>query len=464
MKLLFLISFIAAAALLAVLKFTTNTDSQQGVVQLIWVTDDNPARKEQIELFRQWHLQKYGKAVDIRIDPSNGGSNKIIIQSIAGAGPDLFDFYGRVELERYVQSGIILDVTDAAKQNNFSAETVWPAIQPSFTLNGRQYGFPDNANANVLLYHKDLFDQAGVPYPKPDWTWQDFEYAAKRLTRKRPDGLRQFALLSVDPLEMIYQKGVRMYSADGTKCTLDTPKAVEALQFYRNLREKLHVMPTPSDVASQSFSGGWGKGNLNLFAAKFTAMTIGGRWWYIQYAKNTQQALDRGEKPPFDLGVAEVPIFKQHYGMATARLTGINRNSPHAQQALHFLEFLATESFNRQVNRRFDALAPVAKYAEGFPASAGSTPPAGLASANDPLWVKVMNYSHEVERSPFIPPYRTDALWGENIQLMDAGDSTPAETLHTFARLVNEEITRNISSDPKLHALYLQLQQQEAGR
>jgi multiple sugar transport system substrate-binding protein len=35
----------------------------------------------------------------------------------------------------------------------------------------------------VLLYNKDLFDKAGIPYPNNNWKWEDLRNAAKKLTK-----------------------------------------------------------------------------------------------------------------------------------------------------------------------------------------------------------------------------------------------------------------------------------------
>ena len=34
----------------------------------------------------------------------------------------------------------------------------------------------------AIYYNKDLFDKAGVPYPKDGWTWEDFQDTAVKLT------------------------------------------------------------------------------------------------------------------------------------------------------------------------------------------------------------------------------------------------------------------------------------------
>ena len=43
------------------------------------------------------------------------------------------------------------------------------------------YGVPKAVETLVLIYNKDLFDQAGVAYPTNDWTWADADAAALKI-------------------------------------------------------------------------------------------------------------------------------------------------------------------------------------------------------------------------------------------------------------------------------------------
>ena len=45
-------------------------------------------------------------------------------------------------------------------------------------MDGKQYGVPGNFSNVVLIYNKDLFDQAQIEYPNDDWTWDDALKAA----------------------------------------------------------------------------------------------------------------------------------------------------------------------------------------------------------------------------------------------------------------------------------------------
>src|SRR5690606_15584244 len=58
----------------------------------------------------------------------------------------------------------------------------FPGILAVNQVDGQTYGLPWIAQPVVLYYNTDLFDAAGVEYPEPGWTWDDFIEKAKALT------------------------------------------------------------------------------------------------------------------------------------------------------------------------------------------------------------------------------------------------------------------------------------------
>ena len=53
---------------------------------------------------------------------------------------------------------------------------------------GKLYAIPWDGGNILWFYNKDVFDRSGVPYPRKDWTWEDFVGACRGLTRRQPDG------------------------------------------------------------------------------------------------------------------------------------------------------------------------------------------------------------------------------------------------------------------------------------
>lgn len=223
----------------------------RGRTALVWATDDSPARRQQVELF-----EKLNPDIGLTTDPGNFLIEKMIVQSLAGIGPDLFDASGVYVLERLVQSGVAMDLTDVAKANGFDEMKIWPGAVGNIKLSGRQYAFPGNVYSNVIFYNKNVFDKYGEAYPPREMSWSEFVEIGRRLTRLGADGRQYecFGAMNLYWYELVLQAGGRIYSPDGVRCVLDSPEAIEAMEFYRG-DEELEGQSLPGRYGSRRSIG-----------------------------------------------------------------------------------------------------------------------------------------------------------------------------------------------------------------
>ncbi|QGQ99321.1 extracellular solute-binding protein [Paenibacillus psychroresistens] len=49
------------------------------------------------------------------------------------------------------------------------------------TINGKLLTLPYAANPNAIFFNKNIFDEAHIPYPQGDWTWEEFRDVSKKL-------------------------------------------------------------------------------------------------------------------------------------------------------------------------------------------------------------------------------------------------------------------------------------------
>ena len=59
----------------------------------------------------------------------------------------------------------------------------WKCLVDYYSVEGVIYGFPLQLKVGCLAYNKDIFDKEGLPYPPPDWTWDEYYETAKKLTK-----------------------------------------------------------------------------------------------------------------------------------------------------------------------------------------------------------------------------------------------------------------------------------------
>lgn len=287
----------------------------EDVSTVIWSTGPNPARRVQMAMFRVWHLREFGTPVDVIADPSNRDLTKSIVQSVAGAGPDVIEYIGGAHLRTLVDAGIALDITEYAAEHDFGVDSVFPAAVSSIAIDRdgepRQYGYPCNLDYKVLLYHRDLFRLAGEPEPTGGWTIDDMRAVGERvLASKALPSRPRFAFMNLLPFNAVIQGGGRLFADDrATYSAFNSPETVAALRAYQDLMYVHGTTPRPAEAASMAAStaGGFGGGATvsapGLFAQKSVLMHIGGRWEYVVFAIANR---DRVYLPAIDRRLAEI--------------------------------------------------------------------------------------------------------------------------------------------------------------
>ncbi len=139
----------------------------------------------------------------------------------------------------------------------FALGDLYPGAVDLFVSEGKTWGIPIWVDPLVMFYNKDLFDRAGVPYPQPGWTRDDFLEAALAL-RDKEAGVYGYAFgwPSADALLFAYAHGGRLVDdwRRPTTVTFDDPLAVEALDWFARLVTDYDVAPSP-DQAGAAFGG-----------------------------------------------------------------------------------------------------------------------------------------------------------------------------------------------------------------
>ncbi len=436
---------------------------EQGRPIITWVSDDNRVRREQIDLFNQANQDYH-----LRLDPNNTGVTKVIVQCTGGIGPEVFDMYFREQLHDYVRAGVVrplyrykrdgtvIPLFDEQKlraelgaprgEHLFDLSKTWPAIINDLSVRQWneqeqkyeriQYSFPCNIEAPVVFYNKKIFREAGVPLPPRDWTWDEFRETASKLTKKTDARTyERFGCFSLEWREMIWQNGGSIYCEDQTYCTLDSPEAVEAMQYYYDLMFEHRAMPTPDDRLYMGGQGGWGGNFLQWFSQGQVAMIRVGRWALITFRQNPDL---KG-----NLGACHVPHRKGRKPVvtATSRSAGINKKTPNMNGALKFLAYLASDTYSWQIIRCADAMPP-------NPALVRTD-----RYLNDPdhpeeefnrFFPEAVARGRNLEICPFIQPMSVQRIVNRHLDLMYNQRKSPRQTCIDAAAEVNQRIRENL--------------------
>lgn len=415
-------------------------------IPLVWVCDPNPARREQIGLFNKLYPKYH-----MTLDPSNVNMEKVIVQSLAGVGPDVFSSYNGFQLSAFVRSGVAWDVTDELAEMGIDWEKqMWPAGFPTFVLDGRSYGVTANVSTNAIWFNKDIFDAYGIPYPEGSWTWEEFIPLAQRLTvRDEKKRIKHFGLLCDwwNWRTFVYQYGGRVYTDDGTRCVVDSPEAVAGIQMMRDLIYKYNVMPSPVEEAGLAAQGGWGSGTITLFGGGKAAMAIGGRWWLCTLRDNVKEGKLR-------LGAVEGPHGPHHVFWSYGRGILLSKHSPRRKEALDFLRYAAGRGYNELINKQADALAPVIRYCY---TDLYLNDPEYPEEDFNAVWRDTMHRARPEQISPFVNGQTASRILAKQLDLVKGDQKPVAGALRTAAREINEEIQKTLECDPTLKARYERL-------
>lgn len=194
--------------------------------------------------------------IEARYEPLGGNYGPEYLQNLqtriaAGNAPDVF-FILDGHVAGFAERGVIDPLDDLVANAGIDLESYFTAHVDGLRYNDQLWGLPRDGAPVAMFYNADLFDEAGVAYPDDTWTWETFLEAAKALTKRDGDG-RAISLGAGrgEWVNWVWQAGGDIFNEDKTKCTLDTPEAIEGLQFAQDLVITHQVAPSAQDLADQ---------------------------------------------------------------------------------------------------------------------------------------------------------------------------------------------------------------------
>jgi multiple sugar transport system substrate-binding protein len=206
--------------------------------------------------------------------------------SIAGGSPPDVFYIDSFRLPDFVQANALAPAEGRLE----NPDDFYPSLRNAFTIDGVFYCPPKDFSTLGLQYNTDLFDAAGVSHPTENWTWQDLRNAAEQLTD--PGANVYGMVLSADFarwIAFLYQAGGEVADDAFTQMTINSPEALEALEFYVGMVED-GLAATPADLDSGWPGEAFGRGRA--------AMSMEGNW-IVPYLAD--------QFPDVNLGVTQLP-------------------------------------------------------------------------------------------------------------------------------------------------------------
>ncbi len=155
--------------------------------------------------------------------------------------------------------GQLLAIDDLARRDHYDLSDFFQPAVDQYRWKQKLYGLGRGMSNQSMFINQTLFDQSGVPYPPtkasdPDWDFEAFLTTATRLTKRDGGDVTQYGFIVTRGrrggwAQWIWTNGAEVFDKDFTRCTLDDPRAVEALQLMQDLIYKYRVAPTPKEEA-----------------------------------------------------------------------------------------------------------------------------------------------------------------------------------------------------------------------
>lgn len=184
-------------------------------------------------------LGEFEDATGIKVDITTYGEEQLTEQykvklNAGDSSIDVMMYRPPSETRLFAQNGWLEDLTDrASSSKEFDWDDFYTSSADAVSVDDRVYGVPLVTEQQVLYYRKDLLEAAGIEVPK---TLEELEAAAKALDSEEVYGFVARGKQTSQTSTFLHTFGADW--ADGDKATLDTPEAIEAIEYYgRMLRE-----------------------------------------------------------------------------------------------------------------------------------------------------------------------------------------------------------------------------------
>jgi multiple sugar transport system substrate-binding protein len=295
-----------------------------------------------------WHGQTQGVAdlLQSMIDEFNSTHPDVVVSKDAGgvnadrmlqkvtAGlqadnyPDIAYIYGS-DLANLAQGDQLVNLQDAIDSGELDWDRFVDAGKDAVTVDDQPRAIPGFIDNLAVVYNKKIFDDAGVPYPRDDWTWDDFLTTAAELND--PDvGIAGFGwpwtgdedtTWRIWPL--VWQQGGDIINEDGSAVGFEGAPGEAALNVVAQAADEgsIYIDSTAGSERMQQ-----------LFTSGKMAMNIAGPYSLPEYVD-----------AKVDYGVVSMPSFgDEHTTIAGPDTWAILDNGEErVQAALEFMDWFS---------------------------------------------------------------------------------------------------------------------------
>ena len=361
----------------------------------------------------------------IHITVQNYGNADYALQKVltairGGSYPDIVYLYGSWAANM-ARTPRAVDLAPLIKADpSINLDDFWPAERQAVSVGPKIVGVPALVDNLALVYNKKLFDQAGMSYPTPDWTWDDFRAAAKRLT---DPSAKQFGWAYVNDASedtvwrfdaLLWQAGGDILTPDQKHAAFNSPAGVAAATLLQQMATVDHSIYLDN-----------GNGNYaNLFNSGKIAMLFTGPW-------------DLSGFPDVDYGIQILPGNENHQTISGPdQWVMLDNGDDRRNAAWTFLKWFTSQNEAMQWSLATGDL-PIRS-------SQTQTPDYPKYTAKYPgIATFVDNEQNALKARPVLPTYNEiSQAMGQAIQAILLGKAQPQQALDQAAQQVDQVLAQ----------------------
>jgi multiple sugar transport system substrate-binding protein len=226
---------------------------------------ERPIYRAAFDRFRAGHPDIAVEVIEV---PGNY-YQKILVMIAGGNSPDLM-WMGQ-GVGEFADRGTLLDISDRIAGTPGITE-IPPAALNTYRFRGKQYGVPFGIDTQFIVYNRELFRRASLPFPSRDWDFKQFMDAAQKLTIDRDGDGRPEQFGFCGELDASLFKACFIEPESG-KPTCNTPEMLKYLHTNLDLYHRHKVAVRGKEAGEGTLDD-----NLTLFRQGRVAMMLMMTW------------------------------------------------------------------------------------------------------------------------------------------------------------------------------------------
>ena len=283
-----------------------------------------------------------------------------------GTAPDCYEL--NIEnFAAYANKGLLAEISgvDVSGLNDTALN--------AFNVGGKQYGLPESFSNVVLIYNKDLFDQAGVAYPTADWTQADLQAAAEAIRALGDDIFGIWQPITYNEFfKVVAQYGGALLNEDKTAFTINSAENLAAAQA---LIDRVLVSNVQPNAVQQGGMGDW-----DMFMSGRLGMIPTGIWAFQTFTDGCD----------FEWDIVVEPGSTQKATHFFSNCVVMNPETEHAEEVATWLAWLASSTASADIRLAAGWDLPALKDLGALSAYLDITPPDNREAVFDSLNYLVM--------------------------------------------------------------------------